>query len=106
MATVEEFVPWSPRGAFWEAVESLKSTLCDEASTVREMVDGFAEVLDRLECVAVEKPIYAAAKAVVVASFRACCREMLDGSTGMGVRAGAARDIDIHGKKVTSHAWL
>jgi hypothetical protein len=31
---------------------------------------------------------------------------MLDGSTRMGVRAGAATDIDIHGQKVTSHAWL
>jgi hypothetical protein len=106
MVTVDGSVPWSPKGAFGEAVASLTSTLGDEAATVREIVDGFAEVLDRLECVAVEKSIYAAAKAVLVASLRDCCSEMLDGSPGMGVRRGAAKDIDIHGQKVLSHAWL
>jgi hypothetical protein len=98
--------PDSPNGAFSAAVESLKDTLSDEAVAVADIAEAFVKVLELLDCVAVEKPIYAAAKAVLVSGFRAVCREVLDGKNGMGVRHGSAKDIDLHGKKVARNAWL
>jgi hypothetical protein len=88
------------------AVQSLQDVLADKTAPLREIAEAFAKVLDLLECVPVEKPIYAAAKAVLVSGFRAVCRAFLDGSTGMGVRRGAAKDIELHGKKVLRNAWL
>ena len=44
--------------------------------------------------------------AAVAVNFRAVCREFLEGHTGMGVRRGASKDIDLHGKKVLLYAWM
>jgi hypothetical protein len=98
--------PDSPNGAFHIAIESLRDTLGDQTATAKDITDGFVKVLELLECVPVERTIYAAAKAAFVSGCRAVCREFLDGKTGIDVRRGATKDIEIHGRKVLGHAWM
>jgi hypothetical protein len=106
MMTILTKQPDSPNGAFEKAVESLKDTLGDPTATLKGIADAFVKVLELLDAVPVEKSVHAAAKAVVAVNFRAVCREFLDGHTGMGVRRGASKDIDLHGKKVLLYAWM
>ena len=106
MTTILTQQPESPNGAFEKAVESLKDTLGDLTATPKGIADAFVKVLELLDAVPIEKSAHAAAKAVVVANFRAVCLELLDGHTGMSVRRGASKDIDLHGKKVLLYAWM
>jgi hypothetical protein len=98
--------PNSPQGAFRLAVESLQDILNDREAKMNEIADAFVKVLDLLDCIPVQKSIYAAVKAVLVSNFRAIAREFLDGSTALDTRRGASKDIDIHSKRVLGHAWL
>lgn len=98
--------PSSPKWEFEKAIESLKVSLADPGARFDDIANGFVELLGLMECIPVGKPVHAAAKAVVVSSFRVICHEMLEGHIGMGIRRAAIKDIDMHCKKVLLYAWL
>lgn len=98
--------PDSPKALFLVAAKTLKETLRDESATSQKIADAFATVLELLESIPVEKPVYAAAKAHLVLDWQAICHELLDGKTGMDVRRAAAWDIDQHSKTVIQSAWV
>ena len=54
----------SPKGEFWEAVELLKVVLSDKSATFIQVVQEYMRVLDLLDQVPVEKPVYGAERAV------------------------------------------
>lgn len=105
MPTILDQIPDSPNGAFDIAIESLIARLADEDSTMPSIAEAFAQVLDLLDAVLVETPIYSAMRAVLLLNFRALGHEFIDGRTGMGIRRGAMRDITFHSKRVNEHSW-
>jgi len=99
--------PGGPSAAFWTAIVLLQHALKDDSATISEIASRFVTALDLMECVPVEQPVYAAAKAVLMGTFRTVIgRDSATGRESMGIRRGAAKDADLHGKKVLLNAWI
>jgi len=105
MTKIQDQVPNSPSGAFDKAVDSLKSKLADPNASTSSVTSAFVRVLELLDTVLVETPVYAGMRAVVILNFRAVGHEFLEGRTGMGVRHGAIMDLTMHGMHVLAKAW-
>lgn len=99
--------PSGPSAAFWTAILLLQHALKDDTATISEIARRFVTALDLMECVPVEQPVYAAAKAALMSNFRTVIgRDSVAGRESMGLRRGAAKDADLHGKKVLLYAWV
>lgn len=98
-------IPDSPNGAFHMAVELLEARLSDTDATMRSIADAFVQVLELLDAVLVETPLYSAMRASMLLNFRAIGHEFIEGRTGMGIRRGAIRDLMFHSKRVRESAW-
>lgn len=106
MSKILDRQPESPNEAFDRAVVSLKTQLSDPTATMKTLANAFVRVLDILEMIPIATPIYTGTRAVLIANFRAIGHEFLDGRDGMAIRQGAAKDIDLHARKVLANSWL
>ena len=97
----------SPSAAFLDAAGSLRETLADEAATYIQVTEAYIQVFEHLNKVPIEKPVYAAALAALTANFQDIVgRSSLVTDEAIVARHGAAKDLDLHAKKVLGYAWL
>jgi hypothetical protein len=107
MAKIVTQQPRSPSGAFLEAAASLRETLGDEAATFIQVTEAYMQVFKHLNKVPIEKPVYAAALAALTANFQDVVgRSSLVTDEAIVARRGAAKDLDLHAKKVLGYAWM
>jgi hypothetical protein len=107
MAKIVTQQPRSPSRAFLEAAASLRETLRDEAATFIQVTEAYMRVFNHLNNVPVEKPVYAAALAALTANFQGVVgRSSLVTDDAIVARRGAAKDLDLHAKKVLGYAWM